>query len=777
MMYAVLDHLWQSTLLALAAAVLVLAFRKASAGVRYALWLSASLKFLIPFAALAALGRLLAPAGLSPAGAAPEAAMVEQAVKPLAQFPFAHASVLEAPLSPAAAPAPSPLAQAPLPAPAPHLDLGLVLLAVWVLGSAAVLIAWAIRWARVRRIVRSARPIAWPAPMPVKASASLMEPGLIGFFRPVLIVPESLPEHLSASEVDAILAHEISHLRRRDNLTAALHMLVEALFWFHPMVWWIGGRMIAEREQACDEAVVKAGHDRATYARSLVESCRLYLQSPLSCVAGASGSDLKARVEAIMTAPPSSPLSRSKKALLLAAGACAFATPVAAGLLATPQGQKAVARARAITAVALGVPSAPEAPAEKPVVLARNEGVLGPALTITRTDAAPASLSQSVAAPRVETPAAEAAAQPVQVATAAPPPARAPSAPAAKPAPLAANPEQAKTLAAQFVKSYADATPFRTIGRWASLLCVNVAGLSYQQGAAVRERIAEVADSVGLTVRGSDCIGPNIEIGFTNDPQAMLDNAVKASRINPLGDRTSDTLKVKTVTLPIQAWYVTNGELYAQNDRRDANPPNSPIVPVVYQPGGTPPAGAPQGIPGSAAFNPSPGNGPGAGFPSGGGGGSFGAGVRAFTNVIVIVDLRKTGNMNLGTLADYAAMLALSQPRALGQCNVLPSITDLFATCPGRPAPDGLTPADTAYLTGLYSASGAAIGSSHQAHVIQRMADLIVDPQAADRDLDKAKEVARGSRQGEPAKKTARVCGLANVNSFGRHDGAPTPLC
>ncbi len=150
----------------------------------------------------------------------------------------------------------------------------------------------------------------------------------------MLLLPETLPNHLSQVETAAIIAHEACHLRRRDNLTAALHMVVEALFWFHPLVWWIGARMIAERERACDEAVVGAGHDRAVYARSLVESCRLYLQSPLSCVAGASGSNLKTRVEAIMTAPPVLPLSPLKKTLLLTAGAFAFATPVAAGLLA-----------------------------------------------------------------------------------------------------------------------------------------------------------------------------------------------------------------------------------------------------------------------------------------------------------------------------------------------------------------------------------------------------------------------------------------------------------
>ena len=116
--------------------------------------------------------------------------------------------------------------------------------------------------------------------MPVLASPSLMEPGLVGLFRPVLVSSSKiLPERLTRSEIDAILAHEISHLRRRDNLTASFHMLVEALVWFHPLVWWIGARLIEEREQACDEAVVASGHDRAAYARSLVESCRLYLQS------------------------------------------------------------------------------------------------------------------------------------------------------------------------------------------------------------------------------------------------------------------------------------------------------------------------------------------------------------------------------------------------------------------------------------------------------------------------------------------------------------------
>ena len=335
-MSAVLDHLWQSTLFALGLGLLTTAFRKARASIRYGLWFAASAKFLVPFAVLAALGRLLAPAIRPPAPATPGAVFIEQAAQP-----FSHAHTA----APAAhATAPLVHAMAPMTHAAVALDPALVLLAVWALGCAALLVFWMTRWATVRSAVRQATVLALPAPMPILASSWTREPGLVGLWRPVLMVPDGLFDHLTGPESDALIAHESCHLRRRDNLTAAIHMLAEALFWFHPLVWWIGARLIEERERACDEAVVQSGHDRAAYARSLVECCRLYLQSSLPCVAGAAGSYLMRRVEAIMTAPPCRPLSRAGKALLLAAGVCAVATPVAAGWLTSPAGRRAAAR-------------------------------------------------------------------------------------------------------------------------------------------------------------------------------------------------------------------------------------------------------------------------------------------------------------------------------------------------------------------------------------------------------------------------------------------------
>ena len=444
-----------------------------------------------------------------------------------------------------------------------------------------------------------------------------------------------------------------------------------------------------------------------------------------------------------MTASPSSPLSPLKKALLLAAGGCAFATPVAAGLLTTPEAQNAVARATAMASSALGAPASKAAPDNepaKPIVLARNEAVLAPALSVTKVDAAPTALSQDVAAPRIATPPPAATPQPVQLAVASPAPPK-PSAIAALPVDAA----EAKKQAADFVKAYAASTPFHTIGRWAGSICVNVSGLSYEQGAAVRDRVDEVADGLGLTALGPACNRYNVEIGFTNDPQAALDTAIKASKINPLGDRTSDTRSAKTVTLPIQAWYVTNGELYAQNDAKTgAGDANSLKVRVLYQPPNS--AGAwpyfPLGLHQSVARERPRRRLP---YIPAGSGGRFvrGQGVSPMSSVIV--DLRKTGSRNLGELADYAAMLALSEPRALGQCNALPSITDLFAACPSRSAPDGLTPADTAYLTALYTAQGAVLGASHQSHVIQQMADVLVN--------------GVGTADAIPAKKSAQPTG------------------
>ncbi len=308
-MSALFDHLWQSTLFAGALGLLTLVFRKDRAAVRYGLWFAASLKFLLPFSALLALGAFLAPTYST-------APVFHSIAKIARSLPDAHLAAVMTPV--------------------PSMHVTTILLVLWAFGFVSFSSLWLIRWARLNSVVRAARSVSTAQPLPVKASAALLEPGLAGIWRPVLLLPEDILTRLSPQEMQAIEAHERCHLRRRDNLTAAVHMLIQNLFWFHPLMWWLGARLIDERERACDEAVLDAGSDPKVYAGSILKVCAFYTQSPLMCAAGVSGADLKRRIENIMANRPSSRLSTTKKCLLAAIAATAIAAPVLIGLAVSP---------------------------------------------------------------------------------------------------------------------------------------------------------------------------------------------------------------------------------------------------------------------------------------------------------------------------------------------------------------------------------------------------------------------------------------------------------
>jgi uncharacterized protein (TIGR03435 family) len=198
----------------------------------------------------------------------------------------------------------------------------------------------------------------------VLSSASIFEPGVFGIFRPVLLLPAGIGDRLAPAELQAILGHELCHVRRRDNLWAVIHMIVEAVFWFHPLVWWLGGRLIDERERACDEDVLRRGSEAEAYAEGILKVCEFYLQSPLECAAGVTGSNLKKRIEAIMTNRPKLNLNLSKKAGLVFAGLLAIATPVILGITRAPElrAQAQPVSKQEITGAWQGKLPAPQAP-------------------------------------------------------------------------------------------------------------------------------------------------------------------------------------------------------------------------------------------------------------------------------------------------------------------------------------------------------------------------------------------------------------------------------
>jgi bla regulator protein blaR1 len=335
MMAFIANHLWQSTLVAGFAGLFTFAFRRHHAQVRHGIWLLASLKFVVPFALLVGAGSQIGWRPSRVTAPTPIAQVVEVVSVPFAAPPASANREVGVAGSAAS-----------------EYAVASVLIAVWLAGASAVLLVWFVRWRRVAALVKSGdRVVSGPVfeslgrlasripgarPLPLVVSRSPFEPGVFGIVRPVLLWPDGIEARLTVEQADAILAHEIVHVRRRDNLVAALHMLVQAVCWFHPLVWWIGSRLVDERERACDEAVVAMGSDPRIYAESILRTCQWYVEAPPVCVAGVTGSNLKRRVEQIMTADGRATLTAWTRSLLALAALAGVAVPIAVGVL-TPR--------------------------------------------------------------------------------------------------------------------------------------------------------------------------------------------------------------------------------------------------------------------------------------------------------------------------------------------------------------------------------------------------------------------------------------------------------
>jgi TonB family protein len=322
------DHLWQSTMVAAVCALLVGSVGKRQPSVRHAIWLTASLKFLIPFSILATLGRAAA-AWAWPSFVAVAAPMGVQALG----RPFDVTGALVS----GAAPSSTGVGE----------FLWIAIAVVWAAGSLVRGVAGWRDWRRAGRIADSARPLTHGREvealarvgarldrcrsLSVRESTAACEPAIVGIRRPVLIWPAGLSAHLDDDAMEAIILHEACHVRRRDNLAAVMHIVVETLFWFHPLVWWIGARMVDAREHACDDAVLSLGTRSETYAESLLHVCRFCLRAPMPFAAGIAGSSLARRMEAIMTYRSRVVLGPARRVVLAGAVIIMTAGPIVLG--------------------------------------------------------------------------------------------------------------------------------------------------------------------------------------------------------------------------------------------------------------------------------------------------------------------------------------------------------------------------------------------------------------------------------------------------------------
>src|SRR5687768_1331646 len=212
-----------------------------------------------------------------------------------------------------------------------------LLFGVWLCAFVAIALRRVKQWREIRAAVgvslpwKSAAPV--PAGIEIRTAPTALEPGVVGFRRPVILLPAGIDSYLTADQFAAVVAHEICHVRRRDNLTAAIHMAVEALFWFHPMVWWIGARLVATREQACDEHVVAETAEPIAYAEGIAGVCRRYVEAPHMAVAGVSGADVKARIAAILANRTGVRLTLPKRLVLAAVAVLSLTIPIVTGAI------------------------------------------------------------------------------------------------------------------------------------------------------------------------------------------------------------------------------------------------------------------------------------------------------------------------------------------------------------------------------------------------------------------------------------------------------------
>ncbi|MBI1757148.1 MAG: M48 family metalloprotease [Fimbriimonas ginsengisoli] len=141
-------------------------------------------------------------------------------------------------------------------------------------------------------------------------SAAIHVPSAMGAFKPVVLIPASLVTRLSMAELDAVLAHELAHIRRHDYLVNLIQSVVETVMFYHPAIWWVTHQIRIERENCCDDLAIQATGDRIAYARALANLEESRIGTPRLALAITGGS-LMQRIRRILGRPHLDRLSLS----------------------------------------------------------------------------------------------------------------------------------------------------------------------------------------------------------------------------------------------------------------------------------------------------------------------------------------------------------------------------------------------------------------------------------------------------------------------------------
>jgi beta-lactamase regulating signal transducer with metallopeptidase domain len=323
--WMLVHFLWQAAIVALLLAAMLRLLRHAGANLRYAVACSAlalmvvlplvTMRFVVVAGPVAEAGPALVDLSPSPVALLPTVGTVEKIV---AETPAPAAAPIEVPASPAAADLPASAVAwqeriVSLLEPAlPYLVLG------WVIGVFG-LSAWHLGgWTQLQRLKRRmVREVGNPLGhrleelslrLGVSRAVRLLEsalievPTVVGWLRPVILLPASALTGLRPEQLEAILAHELAHIRRHDYLVNVLQTVVEILGFYHPALWWVSHRIRIERENCCDDQAVQVCGSSLQYARAL--ACMEEIRHGGTDLAmAATGGSLMARIARLLGHP------------------------------------------------------------------------------------------------------------------------------------------------------------------------------------------------------------------------------------------------------------------------------------------------------------------------------------------------------------------------------------------------------------------------------------------------------------------------------------------
>ncbi len=327
--WVLIHSLWQFAAIALIAGIFVWMLRRSSSSVRYGMWVVAMavsvaapvVTWMVlsieepPFAAAVPLARAeaIAPVPIEPID---EALPLPRGITMVGDLPPTNTELRDPPLI-ATAP---PVEIAPRPTLSEHVSALLRpwmawIVAGWSLGvglcSLRPLLGWhTLRCLRTSGVApvsddiraalrRVSERLRLRQTVQVLQSTLSQVPVVVGYLRPVILLPVSLLTNMPPAQLEAILAHELAHIRRHDFIVNLLQTLVETLFFYHPAVWWLSRQIRVEREHCCDDLVVAALGNRVEYGRALLAIEELRGERTLLAL-GANDGSLLSRIRRIV---------------------------------------------------------------------------------------------------------------------------------------------------------------------------------------------------------------------------------------------------------------------------------------------------------------------------------------------------------------------------------------------------------------------------------------------------------------------------------------------